>query len=158
MEQQNLLTEFEVNLVQVGSGKRLANFIVDLIIFQIVFIILLIPFSILFPDMITYFESDSASASLIDRIITWIIYGFFMGFYEYFTKGRTVGKIITGTKAVGANGENLSFDKAMLRGLSRIVPFEFLSAFGDPSYPWHDKWTDTYVVNVTRSTLPEQAS
>lgn len=158
MEQTNLLTEFEVNLVQVTSGKRFANYIIDLIIFYLFMIALGIVLAFISPALLDFVSSDTPGAEIIDRLISLILYGFFMGFYEYFTKGRTIGKIITGTKAVQTDGSNLSFDKAMLRGLCRAIPFEPFSAFGYPSYPWHDKWTNTFVVNVRRSTLPEQTN
>jgi len=56
-------------------------------------------------------------------------------------KGKTLGKLITGTKAIRDDGKELSFKNALLRSLSRIVPFEPFSAFG--GYPWHDSCTGT---------------
>lgn len=59
-------------------------------------------------------------------------------------KGYTLGKLLTGTRAIRNDGGELTFKDAILRSLSRIVPFEVLSAFG--SRPWHDSWTDTIVI------------
>jgi len=62
---------------------------------------------------------------------------------EAFNKGRTIGKLITGTYAVRNNGQPLDFGTALKRSFCRIVPLEPFSGFGTP---WHDKWTDTTVV------------
>jgi hypothetical protein len=38
----------------------------------------------------------------------------------------------------------------------RLVPFEQFSALGSPSYPWHDRWTKTIVIDEKLTTLPPQ--
>jgi uncharacterized RDD family membrane protein YckC len=59
-------------------------------------------------------------------------------------KGYTLGKLLTGTRAIRIDGTELTFKDALLRTLSRIVPFEVFSAFGRK--PWHDSWTNTRVI------------
>lgn len=61
-------------------------------------------------------------------------------------KGYTLGKLITGTRAIRNDGTELTFKDAMLRSLCRIVPFEVFSALA--GRPWHDSWTNTMVVKV----------
>ncbi len=39
-------------------------------------------------------------------------------------KGKTLGKLITGTRALKIDGSNLTWKDAFLRSLCRIVPFE----------------------------------
>ncbi len=63
---------------------------------------------------------------------------------EKLFKGKTLGKLITGTRAVRQDGTELSFKDSFLRSLSRLVPFEPFSAFG--GHPWHDTWTNTMVI------------
>ena len=75
-----------------------------------------------------------------------ILYGLYMFIVEAMFKGKTLGKLITGTRAVNEDGSNLSAKTAFFTGLSRVVPFEAFSALGTPSYPSHDKWTK-YVRN-----------
>lgn len=59
-------------------------------------------------------------------------------------RGYTLGKLITGTRAIRDDGGELTFKDAFLRSLSRLVPFEAFSGF---SYkPWHDAWTKTTVI------------
>jgi hypothetical protein len=36
-----------------------------------------------------------------------------------------------------------------------MVPFEAFSALGTPSYPWHDKWTRTVVIDEKASIKSE---
>ena len=62
-------------------------------------------------------------------------------------KGHTIGKLITGTRVIREDGEELTFKDAFLRSLSRLVPFEALSIwFG--SGLWHDTWTKTKVIKT----------
>ena len=62
---------------------------------------------------------------------------------EKLFRGQTLGKLITGTKSLRTDGEELTFKDALLRSLCRLVPFEVFSGFG---VPWHDSWTNTMVV------------
>jgi uncharacterized RDD family membrane protein YckC len=64
--------------------------------------------------------------------------------------GKTLGKYITGTKAVREHGEKLSFGQAFGRALCRFIPFEGFSFFGQNGRPrgWHDKITKTKVIST----------
>lgn len=75
-------------------------------------------------------------------IFTWV---FYYTICEKAFRGITLGKLITGTRAIREDGSELTFKDALLRSLSRIVPFEVFSALG--GRPWHDTWTKTVVVN-----------
>ena len=61
-------------------------------------------------------------------------------------RGYTLGKLLSVTRAIRNDGAELTFKDAILRSLSRIVPFEVLSALA--GIPWHDSWTDTTVVKT----------
>ena len=77
-------------------------------------------------------------------LIAILNYLFYYTLCEKLFRGYTLGKLITGTRAVKENGQELSFTDAILRSLSRMVPFEAFSAFG--GHPWHDRWTKTMVI------------
>jgi uncharacterized RDD family membrane protein YckC len=64
------------------------------------------------------------------------------------TFGRTLGKLITGTRVVTADGRRPSFFQNVGRSLTRLVPFEPLSFAGNAIGWWHDRWSDTRVVRV----------
>jgi len=133
-----------------SKWKRFANFIVDRLIFNL--IILSIGFAGAFIDRITdqyYFTEIFLEYSEIGRlwdIITSLLYFVYMLVMEYFTKGRTLAKYITGTKVITIDAESPTFKEYFIRNISRIVPFDFLSFLGENG--WHDSWSDTRVINI----------
>jgi uncharacterized RDD family membrane protein YckC len=105
------------------------------------------------PDSIANLDDNSPGFNIIDRIISLVVYAILSGLIEGFTKGKSLGKLITGTRAVNEDGSQISFQTGMLRGFCRAVPFNQLSALGNPCYPWHDKWTNTEVIDEKESGL-----
>ena len=80
----------------------------------------------------------------------WVSLGALLVYYTIFeaaTKGKTVGKMLTGTIAITQDGTPFTFKHALLRTLCRFIPFEVLSALG--YMPWHDSITKTVVVRKT---------
>jgi uncharacterized RDD family membrane protein YckC len=75
------------------------------------------------------------------RIVLFFVYYFL---FEGATKGRTPGKLITGTVAVTYDLKPITWRDALLRSLSRRVPFEAFTGFS--ARPWHDLWTKTRVI------------
>ncbi|HEY2344985.1 MAG TPA: RDD family protein [Xanthomonadaceae bacterium] len=65
-----------------------------------------------------------------------------------FTLGRTLGKFVTGTKIVDRDGRPISLKQAIFRTLSRFIPFEAFTFFGENGRGLHDKLPDTYVVKM----------
>jgi hypothetical protein len=59
-------------------------------------------------------------------------------------KGRSLGKLITGTKVIKTDGSELSYTDLLKRNFIRAVPFDQLSFMG--SKGWHDNFSDTAVV------------
>jgi uncharacterized RDD family membrane protein YckC len=135
-------------LVQASTGKRFANYIIDLIFFYLIFVFWGVIIAIISPATLDSFEDDpSPFGSFSDRLFSMIAYAVIMSLIEGIFRGKSIGKLITGTKAINADGTDISFAKAFGRGFTRAVPFDAFSALGSPSYPWHDKWTDTYVID-----------
>lgn len=155
----NLLADIEAtHLVQASHGKRLGNYIIDLIIFYIAiftFSFLLATISPAFVDWIDNYGNDTGF-NIADRLVSLFIYGLLMGLIEAVSKGRSLGKLITGTKAINQDGSTISAGTAFLRGLSRAVPFNALSALGTPPFPWHDKWTKTFVIDIKASNIDQK--
>ena len=135
-------------LVQAGTGKRLANYLIDVAFFYIVLVFWGVIIAIVSPSSIDALdESGNIFGSFTDNIISLIIYAVIMSLMEAIFRGKSIGKLITGTKAVNGDGSDITFSKAFARGFSRAVPFNAFSALGKPPYPWHDKWTRTYVID-----------
>ena len=92
------------------------------------------------------YSEDKSDLLLIGIIIVIFNYLFYYTFCEKVFKGYTLGKLISGTRAIRDDGKELTFRDAFLRTLSRLVPFEPFSALG--YRPWHDSWTNTSVVKA----------
>lgn len=157
-ENVDLLADIETRLVQASAGKRFLNYIIDLVVFYVIIFVLGFVFAIIAPSTIELFEANDIWTQLLSRLIALLMYGIIMGFLEALFKGRTLGKLITGTKVVNADGSTISASTAFQRGLSRAVPFEVFSALGSPSYPWHDEWTKTYVIDLKESIVKTEVA
>lgn len=133
-----------------SQGKRFGNFIIDRIC------ILVLSFGV--GILLGGFMIASGSSSLDNLLANDIgvrIFDFILGailtviFYtlmEYYTNGKTIGKLVTNTRAIRMDNEQLTFNDALMRSLSRIVPFEPFSFLGSSLRGWHDTWTDTQVI------------
>jgi len=152
--EQHLFADNEYQLVQASAGKRFANYIIDIIFFVVVAVVAMFVAVIVNPALAGSLTQENSEASLTYNLVML----FFMILYwfgiEAIFKGKTLGKLITGTRAVNADGSNLTAKAALLRSLCRMVPFEAFSALGNPSYPWHDKWAKSYVINEKESNRP----
>jgi uncharacterized RDD family membrane protein YckC len=147
---QDLLDIYENNIVRADTGKRLANYIIDLVLFYVIAIGVGVVLAIVSPSTLDSLD-DTPSFGIVDRIITLFLYALYMFAQEALFKGKSLGKLITGTRAVNLDGSPISATTAFLRGLSRAVPFCAFSAFGSPCNPWQDRWTDTLVMDEKKS-------
>jgi uncharacterized RDD family membrane protein YckC len=99
-----------------------------------------------------FFENIAYSGGMFSTLFFLGILIGYLNYIIYYTlceklfKGYTLGKIITGTRAIRQDGEELTFRNALLRSLSRCVPFEVFSGFS--TLTWHDSWTDTMVIKA----------
>ena len=102
----------------------------------------------LFPDFMNRLVADSLNPTLLllAYVVTIFNYIIYYTLCEKLFRGQTIGKLITGTRAIRTDGSDLTLRNAFLRTLSRLVPFEPFSTFG--GRPWHDTWTDTMVVKT----------
>lgn len=145
-----LSSDIDLEYCRASAGKRFLNYVIDLIAFYIIFLGILIAVSIISPGI---FDNIN---SFVDRLITLVCYGLIMGLIEAAANGKSLGKLITGTKAVNTDGTEIDFQKAFMRNIIRSIPFNALSALGTPSNPWHDKWSDTIVVDEKKVALIER--
>jgi uncharacterized RDD family membrane protein YckC len=85
---------------------------------------------------------------------TWVgsVIGLGLGFAYYATFeaafGRTLGKILVGTRVVDSAGHLPTFGQILGRTACRYVPFEAISFFGQPAVGWHDRWSNTRVIRT----------
>lgn len=152
MEQNQLLDDFEQEWVYASHGKRLVNFLFDLFGYYIVIYF----FAILYfwsnrAAVIEEVGEPNGSLEFIFLILYFFSYFFYYSIIELITGGRSLGKLITGTKAVNLDGSKMSVGTIFKRNIIRMVPFELFSYFGTPCYPWHDSWSDTMVIDIKKS-------
>lgn len=142
----NYLQDIEPTLVRATAGQRLANYIIDIIAFYVLMIVLGILIGLFAPSLLDSFETGPGF-SFIDRIVSLFLYALYMFAVGAIFKGKSLGKLITKTRAVNTDGSQINATKALQRGFSRAVPFCAFSALGTPCNPWQDSWTDTMVID-----------
>lgn len=153
-EEQHLFTDLDVLAYQEASvGQRFVNYLVDALLMQyglsfLTGALLSKVLMALNPDLaVAFFSNDSAWDIFLSSYgLSILNYTLYYTICELGFKGYTLGKLITGTRAVRADGSPLAFKDALLRSLTRLVPFEAFSALGGD--PWHDRWTKTMVVKA----------
>lgn len=143
------ITEPAADLPDASRWRRLANYLIDLLTQYALAagIALALAFGFDLADEIQN----------LSRWEEWI-YGVIL-MVAYYTvaegaTGRTIGKLITGTRVVTLEGTPPGYKTAFLRSLARLIPLEFLSIFRDPPQAWHDRLPDTRVV-LTRGVRVE---
>ena len=149
MEQESLLSDLEFTPVLASTGKRFLNLLIDSILVY-VFAVCMIVLLVLSQDADNY--SFDSRSDLYYRLAGYIIYLSYYLICEIAFKGRTIAKFITGTKAINEDETEMKPGTVLLRSLSRLVPFEPFSAFGG-GRPWHDRWTNTYVIDMKKTSL-----
>ena len=157
----NLLEEPAIKLVPASVAKRLLNYFIDVFVFSFLVSFLLMAVAPVYPLMNKIMQKQPLDLS--DQFAIWFVYGLFMSIMESLLKGKTIGKYITGTRAVDENGFPVNSQTAFLRGIIRFIPFEQISAinigfnpFGLlPPYPWHDRWSNSVVIDEGKSLLPK---
>jgi uncharacterized RDD family membrane protein YckC len=151
--QPDLFAEDIVEYKEASTGQRFLNYLIDSLVMQYGLglvtgyllgkIIVTISPDTAYDLFIT--RANSMELLLFNYLLSIFNYVIYYTFCEKTFKGYTLGKLITGTRAIRETGEELRFQDALLRSVSRLVPFEALSVWiGDRL--WHDKWTKTTVV------------
>ena len=141
----------ETELVRASTGQRFGNYLIDLVLFYVLFFAFGMVLVVISPSTLENIDTESTGFNLVDRLLTLLIYALYMGLVEGLFKGKSLGKLITGTRVVNMDGTKISFATAFARGCSRAVPFCAFSALGTPCNPWQDKWTNTMVIDEKKS-------
>lgn len=140
----------EVYYERASAGKRLANYIIDFIVFYLLVIVFAIILAVTSPSTFNSWTSDIDRMGLVDRVLTLFFYALYMSMVEALLKGKSVGKFLTRTRAINLDGTPITASTAFARGFSRAVPFCAFSALGGVCNPWQDRWTNTMVINEVK--------
>ncbi|MFH1700900.1 MAG: RDD family protein [Candidatus Zixiibacteriota bacterium] len=130
-----LLTRtWKVTSGTVSKWRRLTNGFVDMVAALVLSILIDMAFTLLRAHFV------NSKAQVILTIVAYYLV------CEYFF-GRTIGKAITHTEVLSANGQKPSFGQVAIRTLVRFIPIEPLSIlFSSQGKGWHDSWSRTQVV------------
>lgn len=129
-------TEF----ITVGKGVRLANLLLDYIGIILLGAAVGVVIALVGGDAGMQFVEETPDY-LIGLPVVLLYYTLLEGCF-----GVTLGKLVTRTKAVRADGSPVGFGGAFLRALCRLIPFEGFSFLGAESRGWHDSIPNTYVI------------
>ena len=149
MEQQYAVFEdIELQRQPAATGARFANYLIDMIAYYAVFLATMLLLGVLAAvagasEGLSEFL-DSIPGKLFLYLIAFGLLVTFFTVIEGASKGRSLGKLITGTVAIRDDGATITWKDAFMRSLCRIIPFEMFS--GLSGYPWHDKLSKTIVV------------
>ena len=141
-----LLAELKETLYEQPAtvGQRFLNYIIDIFFFYVILIALAAIAGLVLGSVIGENETLFGMSLMLQYLLIYTVLVATYTFFEAVAKGRTIGKMVTKTRAVRSDGTPLTFNDALKRSLVRIIPFEPLSAFG--GHPWHDNWTNTKVI------------
>ncbi len=143
---ENLLQDIEQEYTSQKDATvelRFVNYVIDLLSFYAIIIgfIFLIALSAYGTKVFQVLERMS---DLSDFVLLHVLYGFYMLIVEGVFKGKTLGKLITGTRVIHQRNSSFSWRDALRRGVMRMIPLEYVT--GCVGSPFHDQWTETRVI------------
>lgn len=146
MEQEtNVLQEFNEPIYEYASvGQRIANYLIDLVAFYLLVSLAGIFIGLYYVSTGEALNQESGGFVAVTYLVSFALFFIYYTLFEG-SKGKTLGKLITKTRVVREDGEPMTYGKAFVRTLSRLVPFEAFSVFFGIKM-WHDSWTKTMVV------------
>ncbi|WP_395680993.1 RDD family protein [Dokdonella sp.] len=133
----------DAGMVPAERWRRFVNLLVDYFGFMALAFVVGIVIGIV---------GGNSAVEAMQNIGVQYLFGFLVMFAYYVPLelffGRTLGKLVTGTRVVDENGEPPSAGKVIGRTLCRFIPFEAFSFFASDARGWHDSIPKTYVVKI----------
>jgi uncharacterized RDD family membrane protein YckC len=144
----------ETTFPEAGSGKRFLNLVIDRIAemalaYMVGLIAVWLYENQINTVLLESLQTMSKGEEFVFGLVLWMVY--YVATESF--GGRTLGKLITGTKAVMKDGRRLTFGATLCRTLCRAIPFEPLSFLGSKG-GWHDTMTNTKVVDLRAHPVP----
>jgi uncharacterized RDD family membrane protein YckC len=154
-EPQDLFTEKEfITYTEASTSQRFVNYFIDSLFMQyaVAFGTTFLLAKVLItasPDAFYSFFGEGDDMPLLTTYaIALLNHLLYYTICEKAFRGHTLGKLVTGTRVIREDGEELTFKDALLRSLCRLVPFETISIWFGGGGPWHDTWTKTKVIKT----------
>ena len=139
------------NAMLASSGQRLGNYILDMIIYNMINVFPVAIAWVLFTflgEQDLYFWLENINP-VVDFLISYIIIVIYYSILESLT-GRSVAKYMTNTKVFMADGSTPSSSVIIKRSFCRLIPFDQLSFLGTIPRGWHDTISKTVVVDLKK--------
>jgi uncharacterized RDD family membrane protein YckC len=144
LDSENLITEFDPRDYMASAGKRFANYLLDTVIFYVLAVILIV--------VIAVFGVNIAEEEVLLQVISILLYFLYFLIFET-ALGKTPAKFITRTRVVNDEGNLPNPYLIAGRSLSRFVPFDVFSFLGNYARGWHDRWSNTWVIDEKKVDL-----
>ncbi len=135
-------------LVPANKGLRLANYLIDTLAATLVVVFFAVFLAMLSPRSL---ENASEGLGLLFQLMSIVIAWLYYTLIETSTQGKSIGKYITGTRVVTAEGAVPSPETIAVRSLCRYIPFEAFSFLGASDLGWHDRLSKTLVIDERQS-------
>lgn len=123
-----------------GQGRRLANLVIDQVVQIVIGLVL---------GVLAAIFGGEEFVEKLDRIPDMLLgVAILLPYYIVCeaTIGRTLGKLVTGTRVVDESGRPPTFKQVVIRSLCRLIPFEAFTFLDSPPRGLHDRLAKTYVV------------
>ena len=138
------------------QGQRFLNYIIDLIALFAVNTIISFAMKFLYDITDVYFFYFYDNGGFLWEFLSgYIVSTIYFFVWEYYSEGKTLGKLATGTRAVSIDGTNMSASQLFYRSLSRLIPFDAFSFLGNNG--WHDTLSETRVIDSKKYLADKQA-
>lgn len=136
-----------------GLGRRLLNLIVDYIVYLLLAaVVMTLAYVLASPEQAAWLDTAAES-----QTPGWLDFAGLVLYLLYYLSlelafGRTVGKLVTGTRVIKEDGSKAGAGSILGRSCARYIPFEFLSIFfsQEKRTAWHDSLSGTLVVRVKK--------
>lgn len=149
-ENYSVFDEVQEQLIYASTGQRFLNHLIDSVVLYAIYLGLFFVMGLLQSatgaDMLGVFIDEYGEPTGWIYLFWGSVWLILYTVFEGSLKGRTIGKMVTGTRAMRDDGSDLKWKDAILRSLCRFIPFDILSALG--GHPWHDTITKTMVVKT----------
>lgn len=131
-----------------SSAQRVINYIVDRLSAYALLFVLSLAWGTLAPASASVIEDSTVLGYLLSAATMLVYYTLLEGL-----TGRTLGKVVTSTKVVGARGGIPAFHQIVIRSLSRFIPLEAFTFLSNDKPGLHDRLSKTVVVRLKPSAL-----
>lgn len=127
----------------VTGWARFGHFIIDRIIYIVFELIIAFSLGIIIALLGGADWLLGMNENLMDLVLFALTYPLYYFIFEA-SMQTSLAKMMLGRVVVDEYGDKPTKNQIFKRSVSRIVPFEPFSCFGDTG--WHDRWSETFVI------------